>query len=258
MSSAFTILDPAPEQVAIEVSKGVAEGRLITLLCLCSIDYSGRSSSKLGSGDRLVIIKSDRSILVHRKSGLDAVNWQPPGSVITVSQGGDVPVIKAYRPKQRETLKLSLEKVYLLASMRLVDDARFEMLMDERELYHVILHHPELIEEGLRITSSQKEIGEGIADFSAVDVNGNYVVVEVKKDPVGPEAVRQLYKYVSELRKTSNVRGLLLSPSIKKAAKSLLASLNLEFNALNLKECARLLEADRERFSEKLDKHFSG
>lgn len=167
-------------------------------------------------------------------------------------------MIKAYRPKQRETLQLLIEKIYVLSSMRLVDDARFDMLMDEKELYQVILRHPEMIEEGLRITSSQKEIGEGIADFSAVDVKGNYVLVEVKKDPVGPDAVRQLYKYVSDLRKTSpTVRGILVSPSIKKAARSLLTALNLEFNALDLRECAAILEADKEIFSEKLDKHFS-
>ncbi len=256
LADLFTRVNPSPKEVAEQVSMGVAEGRLIILVGQCSVEYLGRSSSRLGLGDRLVIIKQDRSVLVHRKTGYDAVNWQPPKCVISVKQTGDTVTLSAYRPKHRENLVVSLPRVYLLASVCPEDDAKFEMLLTEKELYKAILAHPYLVERGLRIVSSQREIGEGVADFSATDSKGNYVVVEVKKDPVGPEAVKQLYKYVSTLRKGApSARGILLSPGITKSAKKLLTTLGLEFRKLDLKEIARMAQAESGEGLDRLDRH---
>lgn len=258
MKDLLVKINPTFTELTDAQSKSIAEGRLLILLARCSVEYSGRSASKLGSGDRIVIVKPDRSVLVHRRAGRDAVNWQPPGSVIKIQTSDHSTTLRAFRPRQRETLLIRLEEVYLVASMKPTDDARLEMLLTEKELYQVIASHPELIEEGLRIASAQRVVGEGVADFSARDSRGNYVVIEVKKDPVSPDAVKQLYGYVAALRQNPlNVRGILLGPSISKAARSLLSSLKLEFRQIDLKKCAALLQEAKEEHHENLDRHLS-
>ncbi len=61
-------------------------------MACCSVIYEGRARSKLGSGDRMIIIKSDGSFMVHQDRNLEPVNWQPPKSQCKASlkEGDDV------------------------------------------------------------------------------------------------------------------------------------------------------------------------
>ena len=46
----------------------------------CCVEYVGRARSTLGWGERIVVVKSDGSVLVHQRAGREPVNWQPPGT----------------------------------------------------------------------------------------------------------------------------------------------------------------------------------
>ena len=41
----------------------------------CSVEYVGRARSTLGWGERIVVVKSDGSVLVHQRVGREPVNW---------------------------------------------------------------------------------------------------------------------------------------------------------------------------------------
>jgi len=43
----------------------------------CSVRYHGRAASKLASGERIIIIKSDGSFLVHQNKGMAAITTSP-------------------------------------------------------------------------------------------------------------------------------------------------------------------------------------
>ncbi|HUK27893.1 MAG TPA: hypothetical protein VLV31_05680, partial [Candidatus Acidoferrales bacterium] len=40
----------------------------------CRVDYEGRASSTLESGERILVVKEDGSVLVHRPTGYEPVN----------------------------------------------------------------------------------------------------------------------------------------------------------------------------------------
>ena len=220
------------------------------------MDYVGRARSKMGMGERLLMIKPDHSILVHRKSGRDPVNWQPPGSIVQAEAHEDDVVIQCIRRSPREELKLKFRSASFFAALRLVDDAYFDMLLTEEELYSIILRNPELVEPGLRIVRLQKETKVGVIDLIARDGDGAYVVIEVKKNPANADAVKQLNRYVAELRgKTGSVRGVLAAPQINASSQRLLTSLGLEFRRLDLKKCAEHLVKEERSGTVSLDRH---
>ena len=57
---------------------------MVTLVGECEVDYDGRATSHLPLGERLVILKSDGTLLVHRTEQHEPVNWQSPGCTHTV------------------------------------------------------------------------------------------------------------------------------------------------------------------------------
>ncbi|MEM1923446.1 MAG: endonuclease NucS, partial [Nitrososphaerota archaeon] len=70
------------EEAVREIMLAVSAGRFVVVLGEMEVVYEGRSLSWLGKGERLVIIKQDKSVLVHRPTGYEPVNWQPSGSHI--------------------------------------------------------------------------------------------------------------------------------------------------------------------------------
>src|SRR5437879_8454452 len=76
------------------------------MVASCSVEYSGRTGSHLGEGERLIIVKGDGCILVHRGRDYQPVNWQPSGCIIQAQAGNGTLVLKAVRPSPLESLTL--------------------------------------------------------------------------------------------------------------------------------------------------------
>lgn len=249
---------PGVEEASEALEEALAHRLFILLAGSNRIDYQGRSASKLGWGERVVLIKPDGTLLVHRPGGRDPVNWQPPGALLSVRPLEGQLLLRAARRTPRETLEIFFDRVDLLATLQLQDKAPFDMLLTEEELYRVLRANPELIEEGLRLAREQKEVAGRYVDFTGYDREGRYVVMEVKKDPADRAAVQQLYKYVVSLGggDPSKVRGILVAPQLKPTARRLLKSLNLEFKPINLELCARRLQEGLGRaWTRRLDEH---
>jgi RecB family endonuclease NucS len=238
------------------ISKSVSKHLFVLIVSNCRVDYRGRSTSTLGWGDRLVMLKPDGSVLVHRKTGYDAVNWQPPGALISVSIQDDELIIRADRRKPRESLTVFSKDICFVSAFSLDDEASLDMLLTEKDVYKVLLENPDLIDRGFRISSEQKNLGGGRADLSGHDISGKYTVVEIKKVSANDAAVKQLYKYVADMRKTSkNIRAILIAPSIQPTAQKLLRNLKMEFKRIDLKKCAEILSKKKHIFNENLDRH---
>jgi RecB family endonuclease NucS len=212
----------------------------------CSVEYEGRGASRLGPGDRVVIVKPDGAVLVHRPTGYSPVNWQPDSKTISVEESQGGLVLRSVRSRPHETLTVLFHNVYaVLVLGEMEDTAEFIEYVDESEIRDYLYEHPEEIEQGLRPLAKEKPIGNGYADIYAVDSKGLPVVIEVKRVAAGPDAVRQLHRYVETLKKDSKtrVRGILAAPSITKEALALLTSLGLEFKQVNLQEIYRKTRA---------------
>ncbi|MCK4884719.1 DUF91 domain-containing protein, partial [Candidatus Bathyarchaeota archaeon] len=84
-----TLENPTVEKAAEFIKEAVSKRKAVILVGNCWVDYKGRASSKLEPGERIVMIKEDGSVLVHRPFGYEPVNWQPAGCLFQTSARGE-------------------------------------------------------------------------------------------------------------------------------------------------------------------------
>ncbi len=226
--------DPSPELVAEAVRSAVQAGDTVVVFATCEVDYDGRASGYLGPGDRIVIGKPDGTLLVHRPTGNDPVNWQPPGSTITATVVKGECTITARRSDPDEVVRVHLRSTYHLARYAADDTAPLELSGTEADMHDYILEHPEEIEAGLRAIEHERDTPYGTIDVYAVDNDGRPVVIEVKRRQASLTHVDQLTRYMSQYRESNpDARGLLVAPAASDRVKRTLQDGDLEFVALD-------------------------
>jgi len=216
------------------------------LIANCEVKYWGRASSKLGRGQRVIMLKQDGSVLVHRPYGYEPVNWQPPGSRLSAELKDGKLVVRAVRLRPWEELVVEVYEVHLLAHCKLRDDARFEMYGSEGDIRDLLANNPELIEKGLKRVEVERKVEGGSIDILFIDERGRLVVVEVKRGTAGAEAVIQLKKYVERLKGElgRDVRGILVAEDLARGVRGLLVREGLEFKKIDLR---KLFEVSKEQ-----------
>lgn len=228
------------------IAEAIAQRKLIVLLAKCTVVYEGRAVSRLGEGDRVIIIKPDGCTIVHRPRGSLPVNYQPEGSLVSVKSDEGSLTVVATRNRPSERLVIKVTQVFHLITAEMQDNAAFEMWGSEDEIRDAIAEAPELLlgEKLKRVKVEANLKKAGFADLLMVDERGNFVVVEVKREEAGVEAVYQLKRYVEHLHETlgPRARGILAAPSISKKALAVLSKEGLEYRRLNLKHLARVKE----------------
>jgi RecB family endonuclease NucS len=239
-----TLENPTVQQAAKFIREAVSERKAVILVGNCWVDYKGRASSKLEPGERIVLIKEDGSVLVHRPVGYEPVNWQPAGCLFQTRTIGDILRVRASRRKPSESVSISFDHIYLLSAMSLVDRGDFSLHASEEDMQRAILLDPSILEAGFEPLSYEKKVEPGFVDVYGVDRDGKLVVVEIKRRTAGRDAALQLAKYVEFVKTTVNreIRGVLVAPRLAKGVQRLLATLGLEFKALAPKKCAETLQ----------------
>ncbi|WP_440991395.1 endonuclease NucS [Haloarchaeobius baliensis] len=227
----------APDAATIErvVREGQRDGAMVTCLAECEVEYDGRSGGYLGPGDRLVVAKPDGTLLVHRPSGHQPVNWMPAGATINVEEDEGAPLLYARRSNPNEYLRVYLHEPYLLTRFDADDPATYQERGTEAEMHEYIERNPEMaIEEGFRVVEHERESVYGYIDFFGKDAEGRPVVVEVKRRQATLNNVDQLKRYM-ELYRGSNpdVRGILVAPSASDRVTRTLRDDGLEFVELS-------------------------
>ena len=192
----------------------------------------------------MLVIKSDGAVLVHRPVGYEPVNWQPSGSNFHVHINENQLEIRGVRQKPRESVTLTFDSVFMISSMNLLDSGEFILNASEYDMHKAVLLKPSLLEEGFKPISYEKHIEPGFVDIYGEDKNGKLVVVEVKRKTAGKEAALQLARYIDAIKTKANrpLRGVLAAPSLGKDVQRMLATLGLEFKALDPKVCAEVLK----------------
>jgi len=239
-----TLVEPTLEEAKSLIEKAFVQRKTLIIVGNCKVDYVGRANSKLELGERFLIIKSDGSLLVHRPTGHEPVNWQPSGSAFHVQIKEDLLEIHAVRQKPKENVKVQFAKVYTVTSIMLLDVGDFILNASEEDMHRAILLRPELIEEGFKPISWEKKVEPGFVDVYGMDKTGRLVVVEVKRKIATKEAVLQLAKYIEaiKLKADRQIRGILVAPGLGKDVQALLVAMDLEFKELYPKKCAEILK----------------
>ena len=235
---------PTLAEAAKLVEKAFAQRRTIIVAGTCQVNYVGRATSTLEPGERILIIKADGSLLVHRPVGYEPVNWQPSGSIFHVQAKDDKLEIHGVRQKPRENVKVTFTRVLMASSMSLEDSGEFLLYASEEDMHRAILLKPELLEEGFKPISYEKKVEPGFVDVYGEDKSGRLVVVEVKRKTAGKEAVLQLARYINAIKGKANreLRGVLVAPGLGKNVQRMLVTLGLEYKSLDPKTCADVLK----------------
>ena len=216
----------------------------MVLVASCSVDYSGRTGSQLGEGERLIVLKEDGCILVHRARDYQPVNWQPSGCIIQPSIRGERLIVKAVRPSPLESLTIVVTRVEFFGAFHLRDEAEFILHASEEDMQRAILLEPEIIEPGLKIVDYEKKVAPGFVDVYGMDTEGNTVVIEIKKDPAGFPAIKQLEEYLRYLPPPlgRKLRPVIVAPGLAKGSQATLARMGIEFKQLSLQKCQEVLQ----------------
>ena len=228
------------------INEALAKQELLIVVGNCTVNYEGRAASKLTWGDRVLMIKADGSVLLHRRSGYEPVNWQPARCQFRISiEDGKLLSVLATRLKPKESLKIVFDNVAIAMALTLADEGEFAMHVTEEQMKRAILLEPSLVESGLRLIAEETKMGEsGFTDIYAEDSAGRLVVIEIKRNAASREAALQLNRYVESLRKRVNrqVRGILAAPGLKSGTSVLLARLGYDFKAVSPEKCFQILK----------------
>jgi hypothetical protein len=242
-------ISPTLTDAAEILEKAFRARSLVLLVGNCRVDYEGRASSTLDWGERIAMIKQDGSVLVHRPTGYEPVNWQPPKCMVNVRLEDESLVVTAVRRQPREAVFIEFKEIALATTGGLTDDGEFALHVTEEQMKQAILSVPDLVERDLRALQEEKSLREaGFTDIIAEDKNGNLVVIEIKRIAASKDAVMQLQRYLDTLRKRINrpIRGMVVAPELRRNAQPLLESLKLEFVRLAPEKCFKVLKSQKD------------
>ena len=203
------------------------------LVARCSIGYSGRLTTRLASGDRIIIFKDDGSVCVHGPKGFKPINYMSGPTAITEEDG----LITVRRPETGETLMIEVEQVIADDAHGLEDNAVLEREGRELELHALLERAPDLIEEGLEILERERATDVGPVDFLAKDTEGRIVLVEVKRVKAVAAAVEQVVRYREHIEKDAayaGARAIVLAPEFAPQARKLAERRNVECIVLDV------------------------
>lgn len=243
------LVNPTIPEAERTAKEAISTRKLLLIVGRCAVHYQGRAKSDLEPGERILIIKEDGSLLVHRSVGYEPVNWQPPGCIFHTRTRENSLEIHAIRRKPPESIRAVFDQIQIISALSLRDSGMFSLYASEQDMHDAILVKPSLIEEGFKPISYEKKVEPGFLDVYGVDKDGRLVVVEVKRKTAGKEAAVQLAKYVDAVRTKADrpVRGILVAPNIAKDVQRLLVTLKLEFKSLDPRRCAEILKRTKTR-----------
>jgi len=208
----------------------------VIITCKCEVKYSGRAESFLAEGDRILMIKSDSTLLVHQPTGNNPINYMKPNtSHELVLEDGNL-MLKARNQMQKESMDIKLKKIYFFNSYKLEDGQSILLTGTEEDMARMVYENPEKIEKGFKPVSTEEQTAYGFIDVLGVDANGVLTAVECKRYCADLTAVTQLRRYVEKLmvsKGIAKVRGILAAPKITQNAKQMLEDWGYSFVAVN-------------------------
>ncbi|HEX3678336.1 MAG TPA: endonuclease NucS [Galbitalea sp.] len=197
----------------------------------CSVDYAGRLSSHLPLGTRLLVLKSDGSVLVHADTlSYKPLNWMSPPCVTTVvepeSDQQDAGVIEIWKVAQAKTadlLVISIHDILHDSTHELGQDPGLQKDGVEADLQKLLAEQIELLGEGHHLVRREYMTAIGPVDILATDANGGSVAVEIKRRG-DIDGVEQLTRYLELMNRDpllQPVKGVFAAQEIKPQARTL-------------------------------------
>ena len=205
------------------------------LVARCEVTYSGRLDAFLPEAVRLLMLKSDGSVLVHADSGgYKPLNWMTPPTVI--EEDDALLVVRKRAGRTEDRLEIRIAEVLSDLDVPMDEVAGLEKDGVERHLQEALAAAPDRLEDELRLDRREWMTEIGPVDLMCRDCDDGWVAVEIKR--VGTiEAVEQLTRYLGFIRADpakERCRGILAAQSFKPQAVTLAESRGIACVAVDL------------------------
>lgn len=216
------------------IKEALATSKTIIISAACEVWYHGKVESHLEDGDRLIIIKSDRTLLVHQPTGVNPINYMKEGTEHSVYEEKDGVYLKSRNVFQKDYLDIRFEKIYAVSAYAFEDGHKIHISGSEEDMSDMIYEHPESIEKGFKPFSREEHTQFGFIDVFGTDKKGKMVVIECKRDFADFKAVNQLHRYIQKIAQSKGVpekdmRGIIAAPKISENALQMLSDYGYEF-----------------------------
>jgi len=185
----------------------------------CSVDYVGRLTAHLPSAVRVLMVKSDNSVLVHSDGGsYKPLNWMSPPCWMVEEPGRWV-----VQNKAGERLLITVEEV--------LHDSQHDLGVDpglvkdgvEAHLQVLLAEHVSTLGDGWSLVRREYPTPIGPVDLMCRDASGACVAVEIKRRGE-IDGVEQLTRYLELLNRDpmlAPVSGVFAAQQIKLQARTL-------------------------------------
>jgi RecB family endonuclease NucS len=211
------------------------------LVARCEVRYSGRLNAVLPEAVRMLILKSDGSVLVHDDAGgFKPLNWMTAPTL--VEDGGDTLVVR--KPKTEDVLEIRLVEVLSDVTHDMGESAALQKDGVERDLQEQLAAAPTALGEELVLVKREWPTEVGPVDLMCKDPAGKWVAVEIKRIAT-IEAVEQLTRYLDFIRRDpakASCRGILAAQRLKPQAIALAESRGIRCVEVDLE----ILRGERE------------
>jgi endonuclease len=203
----------------------------------CTVTYDGRLSAHLPRATRLIMFKSDGSVLIHSDGGsYKPLNWMsPPCSVREISESHQIIVTN----KAGEILTIDVHEIHSEHSHELGIDPGLVKDGVEAHLQKLLAENLSPLGEGYTLVRREYPTAIGPVDLLVKGAQGQTVAVEIKRRGE-IDGVEQLTRYLELLNRDpliAPVHGIFAAQEIKPQARTLatdrgISCVTLDYQAL--------------------------
>ena len=195
------------------------------IVARCEVRYTGRLDALLPEALRLIMVKSDGSVMVHADhGGYKPSNWMTPPTVI--EEGDGHIVVRKHAGDTEDRLDIRVAEVLSDVTHDMGEAAALEKDGVEAHLQELLAEQPEWCGEGFRLVRREWATDIGPVDLMCRDGEDGWIAVEIKR--VGTiDAVEQLTRYLERIRldpAMASCRGVLAAQQLKPQARVLAES----------------------------------
>lgn len=199
------------------------------IVARCEARYTGRLDTFLPEALRLVMIKSDGSLLIHADTGgYKPQNWMTPPTTIEEEEG--LIVVSKRDNAGEDRVEIKIAEVLSDVTHDMGEAAALERDGVEAHLQELLAEQPHWCGENFRLVKREWSTDIGPVDLMCKDAGGDWVAVEIKR--VGTiDAVEQLTRYLERIQADPAMRtcrGVLAAQSIKPQARTLAESRGID------------------------------
>ena len=196
----------------------------------CQVDYSGRLTAHLPMATRVIMVKSDGSVLIHADGGsYKPLNWMSPPCTLRESDDEGVVTWTVSASKSDDQLRIILEEVLHDSAHELGIDPGLQKDGVEKHLQELLAEHTDALGDSVTLVRREHMTAIGPVDLLCKDAIGS-VAVEIKRRGE-IDGVEQLTRYLELMNRDPllrPVRGIFAAQEIKPQARTLAEDRGIE------------------------------